>query len=97
MPASLGAVLRRPLFERQPTLHEERSALAHILVERLGGPTEGTAVNKAHFLFALAFFARPFAVYRQTELNNRRLTGQIRQLRVPRQVAHQHYLIKIRH
>ncbi|MGA2070333.1 MAG: hypothetical protein ABSG97_03215 [Sedimentisphaerales bacterium] len=43
VPASLGTVLRRPLLEREASFHKEGSALAHILVERLGGLAEGTA------------------------------------------------------
>jgi hypothetical protein len=53
--ASFCAVLSGPLVEREPTFDKKEIAFFQVLVDVLGGASEGSAVNEAGIVFLLTF------------------------------------------
>src|SRR5205814_458562 len=93
-----AALLVFPLVELEPALDEDRLALGHVLVDHLRLLSEGGDVDEGDLLAVLAGGGAVLAIGRKSELGDGRVgAGDVLELRVAREVAHEQHSVKAGH
>src|SRR5258705_13753810 len=95
--ALAAALLVVPGFVFEAAFDQKRAAFLAVLIDHFRLLAEGATVDEADFLAILALRRAPFVIDGQADIDHGHLAGQISKLRIPRQIADQNHLVKVRH